>query len=79
MIAQIQPATAPFSALTTERLLRSIAHYERKAAELDNPTGPRETTLRRTYETLVDDRRRLLAALEDGHPELWTDYPLSKL
>ena len=78
MIAQIQPATAPFSALTSERLLRSIAHYERKAAELDNLTGPRETTLRRTYQTLVDDRRRLLAALEDGHPELWTDYPLSE-
>ena len=78
MIAQLQTATAPFSALTSERLLEDIAHYERKAAELASLTGPRETTLREMYRTLADDRRRLLAALEDGHPELWSDYSSGK-
>ena len=78
MNAPTQPSLVSFSALTSERLRRDIAHYERKAAELGRRKSPRETTLRKMYETLAGDRQRLLAALKDGHPEFWTDYPRGK-
>lgn len=69
-----QSDLSPFSDLTPERLARDITHYERKAAELDTVTAPREVTMRRLYQTLAANRQRLLAALRDGQPELWTDY-----
>ena len=65
---------APFADLTTERLSRDISHYQRKASELNSLTTPREATMRRLYQTLATSRQGLLAALRDGHPELWTDY-----
>ncbi len=64
----------PFADLTPERLARDITYYERKAAELDTYTAPREVTMRRLYQTLAANRQGLLAALRDGQPELWTDY-----
>ncbi len=65
---------SPFAALTPERLARDITYYQSKAAELEAYTAPREVTMRRLYELLAANRRGLLAALQDGRPELWTDY-----
>jgi len=70
--------TAPthaFDALTQEHLVREIAYYRRKAEELTHMADPREKGMRHVYQTLASDRLRLLAALKDGHPEAWTDYP----
>lgn len=65
----------PFAALTPERLLRDIAYYEGKAQAIDAAAGPEEQGMRAVYRAIASDRHRLLAALEDGHPEAWTDYP----
>ena len=64
----------PFFALTPERLTINISHYRTKAAELDSKTRPRETTMRRLYQTLAMSREGLLAALRNGQPELWSEY-----
>ena len=62
-----------FADVTLERLNRDIKRYERKAAELARVTTPRQINLRSLYQTLATNRKELLAALRDGHPELWTD------
>ena len=67
--------THAFDALTPEHLLREIAYYRRKAEELAHMEDPREQGMRHVYQTLASDRVKLLAALKDGHPEAWTDYP----
>ncbi len=64
----------PFAGLTPERLARDITYYWSKAAELERHTAPREVTMRRLYELLATNRQGLLAALQEGRPELWTNY-----
>jgi hypothetical protein len=64
----------PFAHLTPERLLRDIAYYRQKALALQDATKPQEQGMRAVYQALASDRQRLLAALQDGQPEAWTDY-----
>ena len=66
--------SSPFAGLTPERLARDICYYRSRAAELESHTAPREVTMRRLYELLATNRQGLLAALQEGRPELWTDY-----
>lgn len=69
----LEPSTTPatFAAL----LQAEIQAYEEKARALAPPRTARERGLMDLYVALVGCRRRMLAALRDGAPEAWLDYP----
>ena len=59
--------------LTTVQVVRSIAHCQRKAAEIGLTPSPREKNMLPVYRALYENRKALLESMKEGHPELWTD------
>ena len=60
--------------LTTVQVVRSIAHCQRKAAEIGLTPSPREKNMLPVYRALYENRKALLESMKEGHPELWTDH-----
>ena len=59
--------------LTRGQVVRSIAHCQRKAAEIGLTPSPREKNMLPVYRSLYENRKALLESMKEGHPELWTD------
>ena len=59
---------------TTEQVVRSIAHCQRKAAEIGLTPSEKERNMLTVYRALYENRKALLESIKDGHPELWTDF-----
>jgi hypothetical protein len=57
------------------QLRREIAYYENKARELARKSPARSGGALSLYEAHAIHRRKLLAALQDGRPESWLEYP----
>ena len=64
---------AAIDGLTTAQVMRSIAHCQRKAAEIGLTPSPREKEMLPVYRALYENRKALLESIKEGHPELWTD------
>jgi len=60
---------------TERQLRREIMYYERLAAQLRRSIDPGEKWKQHLYEEHASHRRKLLAALRDGRPEAWVEYP----
>ncbi len=60
---------------TTEILLREIAFYERRAREVLESEPPEQHWKSSLYRDHASHRRMLLAAVRDGCPEAWVNYP----
>ncbi len=60
---------------TTEVLLREIDFYERRAREVLESEPPEQRWKSSLYRDHASHRRMLLAAVRDGHPEAWVNYP----
>ncbi len=60
---------------TTEVLLREIDFYERRAREVLESEPPEQGWKHSLYRDHASHRRKLLAAVRDGHPEAWVNYP----
>jgi hypothetical protein len=57
------------------QLRREIAYYEKKVRELAGKlAGPNRGALS-LYQAHAIHRRKLLAAVQDGRPESWLQYP----
>lgn len=57
-----------------------IFYFERKAEEVsDMEQASTNHTLREAYLPFAQRRRQLLAALRDGRPEAWRQYPAEAL
>ena len=64
---------APFGGSPSEHaLLIEINHFEQLAALSAEGDSPQAQSL---YTEFARRRRQLLAAIRDGHPEAWRDYP----
>ncbi len=68
-----QEATS-IGGVSVEQVVRSIAHYQRKAAEIGLKPTEQEKDLLPVYRNLYESRKALLEAVKEGHPELWTDF-----
>ena len=62
------------AALTEAGLLRDIAYYESKAADLEQSARPGRLGLVTVYRYSAKQRRQMLAALKDGRPDAWMEY-----
>ncbi len=60
---------------TESQLRREIAYYEGLAAQLRRSMDPSERWKQHLYKDHASHRRKLLAALRDGRPEAWVEYP----
>jgi len=60
---------------SAEELRLEIKHYERKAAEARRSRNPEERWKYHLFRDHANHRRKLLAALRDGRPEAWMEYP----
>ena len=60
--------------LSLDQIVRSIAHCQRKAAEIGLRPTKQQKDLLPVYRNLYESRRALLEAVKEGHPELWTDF-----
>lgn len=60
---------------TERQLRREIRYYERLAAQLRRLMNPSLRWKQHLYEDHANHRRKLLAALRDGRPEAWVEYP----
>jgi hypothetical protein len=58
-----------------ERLVRDLACYEQQLASIGAPANEHERGLQNNYRTLLRYGRKLLAAVRDGRPDQWIDYP----
>ena len=61
--------------VSEDQLMHDIAVYERALADLGAPATAHERGLEKNYRTLLCYGRKLLAAVRDGRPDRWTDYP----
>ncbi len=61
--------------VSEEKLTRDIAYYEQQLMTIGAPANAHERGLRNNYSTLLRYGRKLLAALRDGRPDRWMDYP----
>ncbi len=61
--------------LDEDTLVRDIALYKHQLAELGTPATPHERGMHSNYRTLLSYGRKLLAALRDGRPDAWMNYP----
>lgn len=66
-----------FNNLDENELESEIAFYQSKVEEYANSLSPHQKAMLRVYETLVDQRRRLLCAKQSGHPENWMQQSLA--
>ena len=71
---QIRPSHT--AALSEAGLLREIAYYESKAADLEECARAGELGLATVYRYSAKQRRQMLAALKDGRPDAWMEYPV---
>ena len=60
---------------TVQVLLREIDFYERRAREVLESEPPEQHWKYFLYRDHASHRRMLLAAVRDGHPEAWVNYP----
>ena len=67
-------ARAAADELTTQRIVRSIADCQRKAAAIGLTPSAKERNMLAVYHALYDSRKALLESLKEGQPELWTDF-----
>ena len=58
-----------------EQLRREIAYYEHKISDLSARLPSINRGVLSLYEAHAIHRRKLLAALMDGRPEAWQEYP----
>jgi hypothetical protein len=57
------------------RLREEIAFYEQKLATIQKPETSHDRGMALVYRAHIRHRRKLLAALRDGRPEAWAEYP----
>ena len=62
------------AALTEADLLRDIAYYESRAADLAQCARTSHLGLATIYRYSAKQRRQMLAALKDGRPDAWMEY-----
>ncbi len=60
---------------TEAQLRQEIRHYLRLAVLARNSPDANSRWRERLYEDHASHRRKLLAALRDGRPEAWLEYP----
>ena len=61
---------------STEAAIREeIAYYERKAQDVSRGSVRQDAELRECYLAFARRRQQLLAAVRDGRPEAWREYP----
>ena len=65
---------AAINGLTKEQVVRSIAHCQRKAAEIGLTPSAEQRNMLTVYRALYENRKALLESLKEGQPELWTDF-----
>lgn len=56
-------------------LLRDISYYEAKATDLERSSLPGRHAMVTVYRYSAQQRRKMLAALRDGRPDAWREYP----
>jgi len=61
------------AALTEARLLRDIAYYESKAADLEQSAERRQLGLITVYRYSAKQLRQMLAALQQGEADAWPE------
>lgn len=61
--------------VSEDQLRRDIAVYEQALADIGPPATAHERGLENNYRTLLCYGRKLLAAIRDGRPDQWIDYP----
>jgi len=62
-------------AWTETDLLRDISYYEGKATDLERSSLPERHGMVTVYRYSAQQRRKMLAALRDGRPDAWREYP----
>ena len=60
---------------TMEELRQEIDFYELRAREVLESDSPEKDWKYQLYRDHASHRRKLLAALRDGRPETWINYP----
>ena len=60
---------------TEAQLRKEIRHYLRLALQARNSADINSRWRERLYRDHASHRRKLLAALRDGRPEAWMEYP----
>jgi len=56
-------------------LLRDISYYEDKATDLERSSLSGRHGMITVYRYSAQLRRKMLAALRDGRPDAWREYP----
>ncbi len=60
---------------TEAQLRKEIRHYLRLAIQVRHSPDAKSRWRERLYRDHASHRRKLLAALRDGRPEAWLEYP----
>lgn len=74
-----QPKTAPHGGaihqtLDEPAILADIRYFRERVRLLDAVPDGEDAAMRRVYQSLLEHRRRVLAAFRAGHPERWYEY-----
>lgn len=69
------PNPLDYTTLSEEEILADVREFTARLTELDGSSGPVDQTRRQVYVILLQHRQQLLAALRDGNPDNWPEYP----
>lgn len=69
---------ASFERISEVDILSDIDYFRARLAELPVNADRYTRARRHVYITLLQQRRRLLAALRAGRPEDWPDFPVNE-